>query len=96
MPHLTIKKKRGETIVAICDEELFGKKFQENNLKLEVDRSFYEGEKTSVEECLNALEEATIANLVGSIVEHAIDAGYINPENVLRIEDIPHAQMVRP
>ncbi len=96
MPHLSVKRKSGEKIVAICDEELFGRKFKEGKLKLEVDRDFYQGEEASKEECLSALEDATIANLVGSIIEHAIEAGYVNPENVLEIEGVPHAQMATP
>lgn len=96
MPHLSIKRRDEEVVVAICDSKLFGRKFEEGDLKLEVNKSFYEGEEASVEKCLNALKDATIANMVGSIVEHAIEAGYVNSENVLKIEDIPHAQMVRP
>ena len=96
MPHLSIKKKSGEKLVTICDEELFGKKFQEGDLTLKVTESFYKGEEASVEKCLEALKEATIANMVGSIVEHAIEAGYVNPENVLEIENVQHAQMATP
>ncbi|KXB02267.1 hypothetical protein AKJ44_00930 [candidate division MSBL1 archaeon SCGC-AAA261F17] len=95
MPQLRIRHTQGETLVTICDEELIGEKFEEGELKLEVKNSFYEGEEASVEECINALKEATIANLVGSIVKHAIKAQIINPKNVLRIQDVPHAQMAR-
>lgn len=95
MPQLRIRHTQGETLVTVCDEELLGEKFKEGELKLEVKNSFYEGEEASVEKCIDALEEATIANLVGSIVEHAINAHIINPDNVLRIQDVPHAQMAR-
>lgn len=95
MPHLSIKKKSNETVVAVCDSELFGERFEEGDLKLEVERSFYEGKEVSPEECLEALKDATVANMVGSIVEHAIEAGYVSSENVLEIEGVPHAQMVR-
>ncbi len=83
-------------VVTICDSELFGEKLEEGDLKLEVDRSFYEGDEVSVEECLEALREATIANMVGSIVKHAVEEGYIESEHVLEIDGVRHAQMAIP
>lgn len=61
----------------------------------EVRESFYMGEKASVEDCLAALQSATIGNLVGSIVEHAVKAGIIDRTNVIRFQNVPHAQLVR-
>lgn len=95
MPQLCRKEKRSEILVTICDSELFGESFEEGDFKLEVDESFYGGREATVDECLDALEEATIANMVGSIVKHAIEEGYVAPENVLEIEGVPHAQMAR-
>jgi hypothetical protein len=82
-------------MVIVCDEELLGKKLICGELKLEVKESFYRGEKASVEDCLTALQNATIGNLVGSIVEHAVKAGIIERENVLYFQNVPHAQLVR-
>ncbi len=42
-----------------------------------------------------ALKEATIANMVGSIVKHAIQAGLVKPANVIELQKVPHAQIVR-
>jgi hypothetical protein len=82
-------------MVIVCDEELLGKKLLCGELKLEVKESFYGGEKASVEDCLTALKNATIGNLVGSIVEHAVKAGIIERENILYFQNVPHAQLVR-
>ncbi|KXA92119.1 hypothetical protein AKJ64_03975 [candidate division MSBL1 archaeon SCGC-AAA259E17] len=95
MPQLSRKEKGSEIVITICDLELFGENFQEGDVKLEIDESFYGGEEATVDECLDALKEATIANMVGSIVEHAIEIGYVDPENVLEVEGVPHAQMAR-
>jgi hypothetical protein len=86
---------QNEVMVTVCDSELLGKVFREGELKLEVNRSFYDGNEAGIEECLGALKGATIGNLVGSIVEQAVEAGFINPANILRIQGIPHAQFVR-
>lgn len=95
MPLLRKVQVRDEVIVIVCDAELIGREFKQGELKLEVKGSFYGGKEASVGECLDAIREATIANLVGSIVEHAIQAGIIERENVIRIQDVPHAQLVR-
>jgi hypothetical protein len=86
---------QGEVLVIVCDPELLGKKFRQGELRLEVKESFYRGAEASVGECMAALREATIANLVGSIVGHAIEAGIIERANVIRIQNVPHAQLVR-
>lgn len=86
---------QGEVLVIVCDPELLGKKFKQRELRLDVKESFYRGTEASVKECIAALREATIANLVGSIVGHAIQAGIIERANVIRIQNVLHAQLVR-
>lgn len=95
LPQLRVERTQGEVLVIICDSELIGKNFEEGDLKLKVKRSFYEGKEATAEECLKALKEATIANMVGSIVERAVKAGFVHPSGVIRIQNVPHAQMVR-
>ncbi len=95
LPLLRIVRTQGETLVVVCDEELLGKKFKNGEFRLDVKEYFYKGEKASVEDCLVALRNATIGNLVGSIVGHAVKAGVIERENVLRFQKVPHAQLVR-
>ena len=95
MPLLKTIHTKGELLVVICDKELLGKRLKRGKLRLEVRESFYRGKEATVEECLVALREATIANLVGSIVEHAVKAGMIGQENVIRFQKVPHAQLVR-
>lgn len=96
MISLKLKTIGKEKVVAACDEELLGKTFREGKFKLEVKESFYKGSSANCKELSKALKEATIANLVGEeTIQCAIDCGAIDKENVMRIEKIPHAQMVR-
>jgi len=95
LPLLKTIRTQSEILVVVCDEELLGKKLKHGEFRLEVKESFYKGEKASVEDCLAALQNATIGNLVGSIVEHAVKAGIIEPENILYFKKVPHAQLVR-
>ena len=95
MPMLRIRRASDHVLVTVCDAGLLGKEFGEGKLRLNVDGAFYDGDEASVGECLAALRGATIANLVGSIVEEGIKAGLIDPKRVIRIQGIPHAQFVK-
>ncbi|MEK6918235.1 MAG: DUF424 family protein [Nanoarchaeota archaeon] len=83
-------------IVAICDAELLGKFFEEENFQLDVKESFYKGEKTTEEKAVSlmkdmAIEDATF-NIVGAkSVNAALKAGVINQHGVNKIQGIPFA-----
>jgi len=96
MIYVKVYRVQGEVLLAACDEELLGKTFREGELKLEVRERFYKGELVEEEKLEELLEEATIANLTGErCVGKAIELGYVDPERVLRIEGVPHAQMAK-
>ncbi len=89
-------KQGNDLLIGACDEELIGKKFEDGEFHIDVDKGFYDGERVSSDVLKKFLEEATIANLVGEkTVSCAIDIGLIDPSCVLKIKGIPHAQMVR-
>jgi len=65
-------------------------------LKIDVSPDFFGGEKASCAEIEAALASATMANFVGrKTVRHAISLGYIEEDNVLSIDGVLYAQMVR-
>ena len=85
----------GQLIVAICDKEIIGKKFQEGELTLMLETSFYKGAEASEKEIKDALSSATIANIAGEkAIACAIECGCVDPDTVIFIDGIPHAQMV--
>ncbi len=85
-----------EVLVAVCDEELLGQVFEEGEVVLDVREEFYGGERLTESEVLEVLREATIANLTGrEAVRVGIRAGVIDRKNVLEVQGVPHAQMVR-
>ena len=82
--------------MAICDCEVLGRTLREGKIVFHVKDEFYNGGKVSVEEALGMIENSTIVNMVGrNCVERAIEEGYVHPEAVLRIEGIPHAQIIK-
>ncbi|MCS7134728.1 MAG: DUF424 family protein [Candidatus Pacearchaeota archaeon] len=83
-------------IVAVCDPELLGKKFEEGNLQLEINERFYNGKKIDEKSAIKILKKAQAEdacfNFVGEkSIKIAIKAGIIDKECVLRIQGIPHA-----
>ncbi len=83
-------------VVAVCDKELLGKKFSEGEVVLDINKDFFEGFLTDIDEALHYVENAFTAMLVGeNIVQEAIKAGLIHPEAVLKVSGIPYAHVVR-
>ncbi len=94
--YLKTHRQGKETLIAVCDSDLLGKQFREGNLHIDVYPDFYGEEEASLSEVENALLGATMANFVGcKAVRHAILLGYVDEENVLSIDGILYAQMVR-
>ena len=72
------------------------KKFVDGKFQIDINKDFYGGRVISIDTLIEYLKDATIANLVGkNAVNCAIKIGLIDPECVLKIKGIPHAQMVR-
>ncbi len=91
-----VYREGNDTLVACCDDNLRGKTFEEGDLILHVEESFYCGELFDDTELCSLLEGATVANMVGErTVELAISKGLIDKGNILRVRGVPHAQMVR-
>jgi hypothetical protein len=96
MISIKIYRRGNDLIIAACDENLLGKRFEEGKFQLEVTKEFYEGERIDIETFKKYLLEATIANLVGNqTIKCAIESGIINSDCVIKIGGIPHAQMVK-
>ena len=85
-----------EIVVAACDADILGRVFKEGKRKLDVSEDFYKGKEVTVDEVIQLLADATIANLTGKeVVEAAIEAKVILKECVIYIDKVPHAQMCR-
>ncbi len=93
---MNVSSIRGEVMLAAADEEVVGKTLREKNLHLTVDRRFYGEARVSDETFVSSLRICTIANLVGKrVIELAIREGFVDPDNVITIQGVPHAQYAR-
>jgi uncharacterized protein len=83
-------------VVAVCDEDIFGRKLSEENRVLDVSGEFFNGEKMSEDEAVAEIvrcnrEDATF-NFVGEeSVGLAKRLGLVKDEGVVEIEGVPFA-----
>lgn len=85
-----------EIVVAVCDEELMGKELMMNDVRVKISKSFYGENLVDEEFTLKIMKKATIGNLVGkNIVELAEKNGFIDKQNIILINEVPHAQFVK-
>ena len=83
-------------LVSVCDADVLGETFENNEASLTVDAEFYDGEAASVEEVVTSLSRASVANLVGhEAVGVAVEHDFVEEANVLELEDTVHAQYLR-
>ncbi len=96
MISIKIYKRGNDVLIGACDLQLLGKKFKDGKFQIEVRKEFYGGETIHPEIFKKYLADATIANLVGEkTIKCAIEMGLIDPDCVIKINGVPHAQMVR-
>ena len=86
-------------VVAICDKDLIGKRFEQGKLQLDVKESFYKGEEKSLEQVKDIIlrmsnEDATF-NIVGEkAIKISIEMGIINKKAIKTIQNIPFAMVL--
>ena len=81
-------------VVAICDKELLGKKFEEGKFQLDIKENFYKGKEVDAESMMEIMkkmsaEDATF-NIVGKkSINAALKAGIISKEEIGKIQKVP-------
>ncbi|MFA5246730.1 MAG: DUF424 family protein [Candidatus Micrarchaeia archaeon] len=96
--YLKTHTSRFSTIVAVCDKDCLGKKFESGGLILDlnVHRRFYEGELVSEERVNEALCSASCVNIVGDkSVGLACSSMGVSKAGVKKIGGVSHLQIYR-
>ena len=89
------KTQDGRKVVAICDNDLIGKKFEEGKLQLDLNSSFYKGEEMSEERVIELVKGSCIINMVGEkSTGFALKLGVVSKKDIIKIKNIPHAQAI--
>jgi hypothetical protein len=94
--YINVRKQGNQTVLATCDCDICGKTLRDGKIVFEVREDFYKGMKVAIEEAIELCKQSTVVNMVGKcIVSQAVKVGLVHPEAILRINGIPHAQIVR-
>ncbi len=88
--------KSRRSVVAISDEELIGKRFEEGKMQLEIKEHFFKGEQLDEENLLKLMlrekREDSTFNIVGEkSVSLALKNGIISEGNISKVQGIPFA-----
>lgn len=83
-------------VVAICDSNLLGKRFEQGKFQLDVKESFFKGDETDEEKTIeimqNMVKEDATFNIIGKeSIKTALKAGIIEEEGIGKIRGIPFA-----
>lgn len=83
-------------IVAVCDSNLIGKKFEQGKFQLDLTGSFFKGNEVPKKEVIKIMQdmkkEDSTFNIVGKeSTTTAIKAGIITKECVKKIQGVPFA-----
>ncbi len=82
----------GKLILAICDSNILGKKFSENNIQLDLTSSFYKGEEINDEKLKELCKMAFSINAVGKK-----SVSFLKKQRLVskttKVNGIPHAQV---
>ena len=84
----------GKKIIAMCDKDILGKKFEEGKRQLDLASNFYAGKEMTEEELLKNMGGGSYhINAVGKeSIGFCIKQKLIDEENIMTISDIPYAQ----
>jgi len=83
-------------IVALCDSDLIGKTFEQEIRQIKIKENFFKGEEKTKQEIIpiiqNLQKEDATFNIVGKeSVETALEAGIIDKQGIIIIQEIPIA-----
>ena len=87
-----VKFEDNEKIVTLCDNDLLGKKLNDD---FYINPRFYSGEEVNEEKAKEMIKDATIINAVGKeSVNFCIENGYVNSSDAIEINGVPHVMMI--
>lgn len=93
---LTERPTQEGTLVSVCDAADLGETYENGEVSLTVDPTFYDGEEATPEEVVTSLARASVANLVGTeAVGLAVEHGFVEEANVMELDGSRHAQYLR-
>jgi len=83
-------------VVAVCDSNLVGQRFEEGDRQIDLTGDFFKGEEKAVDEVREILEDSVKEDATFNFVGReacalAVELELIDEEHILKIQDVPVA-----
>ncbi|MBT3836100.1 DUF424 family protein [Candidatus Woesearchaeota archaeon] len=94
---MIVSQKQGPhgILLVVTDSDLIGKKFEEERVQLDLMQDFYKGDEMNKEEVKILLQRSRHAHFTGKeSVAVGVELDLINPERILYVEGVPHAEVI--
>lgn len=89
------KARDGRIMLAVCDSDILGRKFEDGDLQLDLGSDFYKGEELSDAQVEVLVRRAYMISFVGKkSVGFGIKHGLISKERAVAIAGVPYAQVL--
>ncbi len=93
--YVKLHRESGETIVAICDENLLGRVIEYRGIRIRIDREFYGGIKVPVESIHEYIAMGSVVNLIGNnVVREAAKKNKLLLDAAIDLNGILHVQII--
>lgn len=94
-----IHESEGKTICSVCDSEILGKVFEENERVLDTDADFFGGEKSGlkdIKKIAKHIYESHTSNIIGNrIVAELVKNGALKANSVKEIKGVKYAMVFK-
>lgn len=85
----------GRRVIAVADDDLIGKVFEEGKKQLNLDSIFYKGEEIDEKELKKHLSQPCSVNIVGKdSIKFFCNMKMLDKDRVMEIKKIPYAQVI--
>ncbi len=83
-------------IVAVCDYDILGKRFEENDTVLDIRDDFYNGDKADIDTIISAISRCTSTIMIGdNIISELKKHNILTPEHILFVSETPYAMIFK-
>ncbi len=81
-------------MLAACDADVLGKTLKDGKMNVKISEGFFGTQEVSKEELVIMLGQSSTMNLFGeNTIAIAVDNGYVEKDNVMMIDGVPHVQI---
>ena len=81
-------------MLAACDADVLGKTLKDGDMNVKISEGFFGTQEVSKEELVIMLGQSSTMNLFGeNTIAIAVDNGYVEKDNVMMIDGVPHVQI---